>query len=150
MAWTPRLNITCGRCGKPRGLRHVCVSSRNRKATVKAGVSFGQCPKCKKRISNPLTHTCAPRSDYKRRRAAAEKQRRAGDRAQASSLAKVKRSRQPGRAKPKHDYQTCRDGDCQRSGCVAYKTGYKAGHQAGYEQGYSYGFDNGQAAAGRK
>jgi hypothetical protein len=143
MAWTPQLNITCGRCGKPRGLRHVCIARNNRKATVKAGWSFGQCPKCRKTVSNPLNHTCTPRSDYKRRRSAADKQARTERRNQQQSLGKVKRSRQRGPAKPKHDYQTCTDNDCQRPVCVAFKTGYKAGHQAGMEQDLEIGFDRG-------
>lgn len=146
MAWTPQLNITCGRCGKPRGLRHVCVSSRDRKATVKAGWSFGQCPKCRKRITNPLTHTCRPKSDFKRRRTAAARQEKADRRAQAASLAKVKRSRQGAPARPKHDYLACMDGDCERPLCVAFKTGYKTGHHDGYEQGYVLGYDTGFSA----
>lgn len=149
MAWTPQLNITCGRCGKPRGLRHVCVSSRNRKAAVKASWSFGQCPKCRKRVTNPLTHTCRPKTDYKRRRAAASKQEAKDKRAQAASVAKVGRSRQRGPAKPKHDYTTCRDDDCQRTGCVAFRTGYHLGHLEGHDQGFDLGFAAGQASCPR-
>lgn len=149
MAWTPQLNITCGRCGKPRGLRHVCVSSSKRKATVKAGWSFGQCPKCRKTITNPLDHTCRPKSDFRRRRSAAAKQEAKDKRAQGASIAKVGRSRQRGPAKAKHDYLTCSDGDCQRSLCVAFKTGYKTGHLDGYDQGWDLGFAAGIAACPR-
>lgn len=150
MAWTPKLNIICGRCGKPRGLAHVCISSSKRKATVRAKWSFGQCPKCRKRVTNPLAHTCRPKSDFKRRRTAAGKQKRSGDKAQAASIAKIKRSRQPGGAKAKHDYQSCRDGDCKRSACVAFKTGYKAGHFDGYEQGYPIGWNRGERVGWNK
>jgi hypothetical protein len=31
----------------------------------------------------------------------------------------------------KHDYHTCRDGDCQRLACVAYKEGYQDGYEDG-------------------
>jgi hypothetical protein len=146
VAWTPQLNITCGRCGKPRGLKHVCVSSSKRKATVKAGWSFGQCPKCRKTITNPLAHTCRPKSDFKRRRGAASKQEAKEKRAQSASIAKVGRSRQHGPAKAKHDYQACTDKDCERPLCVAYKTGYKTGHFDGYEEGYATGWDRGYRA----
>lgn len=146
MAWTPQLNITCGRCGKPRGLRHVCVSSSNRKATVKAGWSFGQCPSCHKTVSNPLAHTCRPKSDYKRRRTAHGKQEAKEKRAQAASIAKVRRSRQGGPAKAKHDYQRCTDEECQRPLCVAFRTGYQTGNRDGWDEGYEAGWDRGYPA----
>jgi hypothetical protein len=138
MAWTPRLNVVCGRCGKPRGLTHVCVSNSKRKATAKTVVSFGKCPKCKKPQGNPLTHTCHPKSDFRRRRAAHAKRQREDARAKARAERAAKRKQQP-----KHDYQTCTDKDCQRSLCVAFKTGYKTGHREGYEQGFRVGFDRG-------
>jgi flagellar biosynthesis/type III secretory pathway protein FliH len=138
MAWTPQLNITCGRCGKPRGLRHVCVSNRNRKATVKPSWSFGECPKCRKRVTNPLTHTCRPKSDFKRRRAQHEKQQRAEAKATAAKERAGKRAQ-----RPQHDYTSCRDGDCPRPLCVAFKTGHKTGHREGYEQGFQTGWDRG-------
>jgi flagellar biosynthesis/type III secretory pathway protein FliH len=124
MAWTPHLNVTCGRCGKPRGLTHVCVSNSRRKATVKPQFTFGTCPVCRKPQGNPLTHTCRPRSDFRRRRARHEKQAKA-----------ARKKRQADR----HDYQSCRDGDCPRPLCVAFKTGYRQGDQDGYERGYEAG-----------
>ncbi|MGH3205692.1 MAG: hypothetical protein ACRDP5_27110 [Streptosporangiaceae bacterium] len=150
MAWTPQLNITCGRCGKPRRLRHACVSPSRRKATIKAGWSFGQCPKCRKTITNPLAHDCRPKTGYKRRRRAAQTQEAKDKRAQAASTARVKRSRQRGPAKPKHDYTTCRDDDCHRTACVAFRTGYHLGHIDGHDQGFDLGFAAGQAACPRE
>lgn len=122
MTLTPRLAPVCGRCGKPRtGLRHDCVSNSNRKATVSLKLSFGTCPNCKKTVSNPLTHTCKPKSDFKRRKKAKTRKRQA----------------------EKHDYQACQDKDCPRSLCVAFKTGRKLGYDEGYGDGFSTGFEIG-------
>ena len=54
-----------------------------------------------------------------------------------------------------HYYQLCRDVDCPRWGCIAYKegrhVGYDEGHTDGYTEGeaagYSAGFAEGLAAA---
>lgn len=145
MAWTPRLNTVCGRCGKPRGLRHVCVSNSKRKATAKLAWSFGKCPKCKRPYGgNPLAHVCHPKSDFKKRRGAFEKRQKADARAAAAAKRKQK---------PKHDYLTCTDKDCPRPLCVALKTGYKMGDRDGYERGFyagwNGGFPAGQAACPR-
>ena len=132
----PRLTVVCGRCGKPRtGLRHDCVSNSKRKATVKPAITFGTCGKCRKPIGNPLTHTCAPNSDFKRRKA------RAAKRAKAREREKARQKRQA----DKHDYQTCRDDDCPRSLCVAYKTGWKHGYREGFKDGYGAGYGAGHA-----
>lgn len=139
MSWRPQLNVVCARCGHPRGLAHVCVSNSRRKATLKPELSFGTCEKCRKPVSNPLTHTCAPRSDFRRRKARFDKQQR--------DEARKKRQKQA------HDYTACADNDCKRSLCVAYKTGWQGGDRAGYErgwqQGYNSGFPDGIAACPR-
>lgn len=129
MNWRPELNVTCGRCGKPTGLRHVCVSNSRRKPTIKAAITFGTCPRCKKPQGNPLTHTCTPKSDFKRRKAARDKAERA----------KARKKRQ----KNDHDYQACTDNGCPRPLCVAFKTGYQAGDFDGYERGWRTGYDVG-------
>jgi len=74
--------VTCGRCGKPRGIRHVCVTkatSRRRvtRTRFKPSVSLGKCSKCGRPLGNPLTHTCRVRTDWKQRASAAERSRKA-------------------------------------------------------------------------
>ena len=97
---------------------------------------FGTCQKCRKTVTNPLTHICAPRSDFRRRKAAHDKQQRDRDR--------KKRQQQ------NHDYTACSDGDCKRALCVAYKTGWKGGaeaeHERAWQQGEQAGYDRGWAA----
>ena len=130
MALMPQLNVICGRCGKRReGIRHDCRSNSTRSATLKPQLSFGTCPKCKKPQGNPLTHVCAPKSDFKQRRSRAAKAER--------EAARKKRQAE------KHDYQACQDKDCPRSLCVAFKTGRKLGYQEGYDDGYGAGFASG-------
>jgi len=108
-----------------------------RKASVKCGT-------CGKRYANPLTHTCAPKSDFRQRKAAAERARKreaarerkkaAADRRKQAAAERRKKARAqrsaPRRrppARPAHDYRTCRDGDCRVHACVAYKAGYEDG-----------------------
>jgi flagellar biosynthesis/type III secretory pathway protein FliH len=131
MSWRPQLNVVCGRCGKPRGLAHVCVSNSRRRQAVKPQLSFGKCEKCKKPVGNPLTHVCAPRSDFKARKAKHDKEQRA--------KARKKRQQQA------HDYTACADNECKRALCVAYKTGWKSGDEAGYERGWQQGYRAGYA-----
>jgi len=137
----PRLTVTCARCGHPReGIRHVCVVSSGRaarrRATPKLKLDFGKCPDCKKVIGDPLTHVCAPKSDFKKRKRAAAKREKEQARAVAKAL----------RQASKHDYQSCKDDGCKRSACVAYKAGYQEGYSHGFSDGFSAGFDAGLAS----
>lgn len=131
MGWRPQLNVVCGRCGKPSGLRHVCVSNSRRKQTLKPRLSFGKCPKCRRNYGpgGALTHDCAPRSDFKKRRKQFEKEER-------------ERAR---KARPKHDYAECSDAECKRSLCVAYKSGRESGDAEGYARGWNQGHRRGVA-----
>jgi hypothetical protein len=129
MSLRPQLNAVCGRCGKPRGLFHECVSNSRRKQTIKPQLTFGACPNCKKTITNPVTHVCAPRSDFKRRKAKHDKQQR--------DQGRKKRQQQA------HDYTACSDNDCKRSLCVAFKTGWRGGDEAGFDRGWQQGQEAG-------
>jgi hypothetical protein len=130
MGWRPQLNVVCGRCGKPTGLRHVCVSNSRRPMTLNLKASFGKCPKCRKVYgANPALHVCAPRSDFKKRRKQYEKEQR--DKARKAS--------------PKHDYTECSDAGCKRSLCAAYKAGVQLGDDRGFERGWQQGYGRGLA-----
>jgi hypothetical protein len=129
MSLRPQLNAVCGRCGKPRGLFHECVSNSRRKMTVRPQVTFGTCEKCRKTVTNPLTHVCKPRSDFRRRKTAHEREQR--------TAARKKRQQQA------HDYTSCSDNDCKRALCVAFKRGWKGGDEAGYDRGWQQGYDRG-------
>ncbi len=126
MAWKPALHVVCDRCGKPRGLTHVCFSNSRRQATAKPAISFGKCSRCGRPYGgNPLTHVCKPKSDFKSRRSRHERERKA----------RARKKRQA----EKHDYQACADRDCPRSLCVAFKTGRKLGYQDGFGDGFTAG-----------
>jgi hypothetical protein len=102
-----------------------------------------RCGECGKRYTNPLAHTCAPRSDFKARRrqaATAEKRRkrkavrerqaarrkqaaadrRARDKARKAAAKKTRPSRPRGES---HEPGTCGDRECQKYGCKAYWQG---------------------------
>jgi hypothetical protein len=126
-----RLRVTCGRCGQDRELiGHVCVvrsgRAARRRATPELKLDFGKCGNCSKRVGNPLTHVCKPRSDFKSRKA------------KAGKAAKPKRQQ-----RDKHDYLTCKDTDCPRPLCAAYRTGWREGHRAGFDEGYDAGYARG-------
>lgn len=136
-----RLGLTCGRCGQPRELiGHVCTvrsgRAAQRRATPKLRLDFGKCETCNRPVGNPLTHVCAPRSDFKSRRRAAAKREK--DQARAKARANHKAD--------KHEYQNCKDDDCKRSVCVAYKTGWREGYQVGFAEGFDAGYGAGRQA----
>lgn len=129
MGWRPQLNVVCNRCGKAHGLFGVCVSNSRRRQTLKPQLSFGKCPTCKKPYGpgGALTHACAPKSDFGRRKKKFEQEQRAKAR----------------KARPTHDYTECSDAECKRSACVAYKAGVELGDERGYERGWELGYDRG-------
>jgi hypothetical protein len=92
----PRLNVICGRCGRRReGLRHVCVSSSRRRATIRLQPVLGGCARCGKqyggRNGNPLTHVCRPRDgDFRRRRAEHQRKARSAARARVRAAERDK------------------------------------------------------------
>jgi flagellar biosynthesis/type III secretory pathway protein FliH len=165
--------LSCGRCGKPRGLTHVCTG-RRRGPKFRLGVTF-TCATCSRRHGNPLTHKCVVKSDFRQRKAAqeravkAERRRRrrkaAAARRRATAKARreaaAERRKEAARAKRKqqqpsrpashdrtrHAYQTCADLDCSRHPCRVYREGSEAGETVGYSKGYSAGYAEGMQAA---
>jgi hypothetical protein len=131
VSWRPQLNVICTRCGKGHGLFDTCVTTSSRRQTFKPELSFGKCPDCKRDygVGGPLTHACAPRSDFRRRKTRFEREQRS----------KARQKRQA----DKHDYTLCADNDCPRALCVAYKKGWKSGDEAGFERGWQRGYDIG-------
>lgn len=130
---------TCGRCGGKLGnpLRHVCVTRadrpRRRKRTrIRPKVSLERkCPACGKNAPNPLTHTCTARTDFRRKLATAK---RAGKPGGSKKPPRVKVVR-PGGDGQHPVPAACRDVDCGRRTCQAYKDGYAAGVADGLEAG---------------
>jgi hypothetical protein len=128
--------VYCGKCGKRRGLAHVCIVRRTGGRTrVKApGVSLAPCGRCGQSYANPLTHACASKpGDFKRRKAAAERRERKRKAAEArerrrEAAARLRAEGAAGRP-AQHRYQTCRDDDCQRRACIAYKQGFENGRE---------------------
>lgn len=109
------------------------VDQRARRVSV-------ECPKCRKRYTNPLAHTCAVSTDFKRRKAAAARaekrdaararRKAAADRRKAAAAERRRKAREkrPAAARrpatrQSHDYRLCRDEECPRHACRAYRDG---------------------------
>lgn len=114
--------VRCGRCGRrySNPFAHVCAGQRKGRTRVKPKFSASvKCPRCGKAYANPLIHVCASkRGDFKRRKKAFEKRQKAAAR----------------RTRPKHNYRTCRDPDCERVACEAYRQGVEDGMDAAREE----------------
>jgi hypothetical protein len=118
----------CGRCRKsysnPFG--HTCVAPVGRRPgkTKLMPSASATCPKCRKPYGNPFTHTCTVRTDFKRRTTKAKK-----------DAAAAKRKARPQHPRP----SACRDGDCKRAACQAYREGREDGFAEGYDEGFAEG-----------
>jgi hypothetical protein len=143
--------LSCGKCGKQRGRYHMCRGTR--KGRDRLRVKAGFTCKCGKTVTNPFTHTCSERSDFKKRRRAADRaektrkrrarRKRVRDEAAARRRAAAKARRAKARATAKarrpraspHNPRTCKDAECTRYGCVKYREGFVDGVAAGSEGG---------------
>ncbi len=136
--------LKCGTCGKPRGITHACVTratSKRRKTRTKLRPRVTlTCTACRR--PRGLRHDCHPKSDFKARRrkqaagarrrkrkavrdrqAARRRQAAADRRARERARKAAARKRPPRPRQPQHDYATCRDRDCSRHPCLAYRQG---------------------------
>lgn len=113
--------LKCGQCGKrySNPLTHVCYNPRGRgpRLQIRPRVT-ADCPRCKRPVANPLAHVCTVRTDF-RRRLAEDKKRRAAERRRAARA-----------ARPQHDYHACKDENCRRRMCEAYREGFEDGAQS--------------------
>jgi len=48
----------------------------------------------------------------------------------------------------RHRYQSCRDRDCERAACMAWREGRQEGYEDGHADGYREGFAAGVESAG--
>lgn len=140
-----RADATRKRKARPVGLikrviRQKVKTPAKRKIRQQARRASVKCGTCGKRYANPLTHTCVVETDFAKRKRAAERQAKAeaarlrkqeaADRRRAAAAArraKAASSRAAPARRPAHDYRTCRDNDCARHACAAYKAGYEDG-----------------------
>lgn len=140
------------------------ITSRARQPRRKRGPLF-TCGTCHKGYNSPFGHTCSQGGDFAaRRRRETASQRRAREtaarrarrqreddarkarRAKENEAARARKRKAAARpARPAHEYQRCRDEDCQRIGCVAYRDGLEVGD----ERGHARGFDEDIAACPR-
>jgi len=128
---------TCGRCGGKLGnpLTHVCVTRmdrppRRRKRTkIRPKVSVAvKCGTCGRPYANPLTHVCTVKASPRRKLATAARPAKPGPR-RPRRVTVARPGGQPQHPAP----AACRDGDCQRRTCTAYRDGYADGLADGQE-----------------
>jgi hypothetical protein len=99
-----------------------------------------KCGTCGKRYTNPITHVCTVKTDFRQRRAAGQRRQKreaakarrkaAADRRKAAAADRRSKSRAapaPRPAQQKHDYRRCQDSDCTRHACVAFREGFETG-----------------------
>jgi hypothetical protein len=166
---------TCGGCGKPRGIHHVCTRKRKGRDRIGPRVSF-TCPSCGKPTPNLFTHTCTASSDFTRRKAAqaravkadARKQKRrataarkrarlkerkkeAADRRKKlraeTAAARARTARSQSHDRNRHEYAACNDEHCGQRLCRIYREGIETGRAEGHAAGYSDGYAEGMADA---
>jgi hypothetical protein len=126
MSLLPRPRLICQRCRQPRtGLFHTCRTNSNRSAKVKFTASWPKCSTCGK-DARPLHKCGSAKGDFGKRKRAAQK---------SSKTTRPTSSRRSTTGKPQHLYQSCRDRDCQRPACVAYREGLRLGYSEGYQAG---------------
>lgn len=116
--------LTCGTCGKPRGLRHTCVTratSRRRKARTRVRLHVSAtCKTCGK--PRRIAHVCKPKSDFRaRRRKQASADRKARGKKRKTAAKRKRRASRP--RGDGHEPGTCGDRDCPRFGCKSYWQG---------------------------
>jgi hypothetical protein len=150
----------CARCGKQYGgrnggpLTHVC---RPRDGEFR---SRRTAQRRKARAAARGRARAAERDRQRARIVAVRERERQRSRAQIARLtaryeirltAAKARASQPHKSPPRprrppHEYQSCKDADCQRPVCVAFRQGYKDGYRDGYEDGYGQGYARGYQA----
>lgn len=132
----PKLSVvascpSCGKQGSP--LTHVCsnrgdFAKRQRTAGRRKAAAERKARRDEQRRRTNERVAAARRAE---RQKAAERlrreQARAAERVKAAK-AKARPPRKPGR--PRHDYRTCRDHDCERVACEAYREGVADGMDA--------------------
>ena len=119
----------CGTCGKPYSnpLGHVCtVKTDFRKRKASAGRRAAAGEKRAKRAAARAKEVAARRARRERENEARRARRAREDEGRRRRRAK---EQAPGgrAARDKHDYRNCRDHDCERQACEAYREGVADG-----------------------
>jgi hypothetical protein len=151
----------CTRCGKQYGgrngnpLTHVCrprdgdyrrrkaEHQRKIRAAARARTKAAERDKQREKISAVRARERQRSLAQITRLKASYEKRLAAERARAGQQHKAPPRSRPRR--PPHEYQSCRDKDCMRPVCVAFKEGYRDGHREGYRQGFERGWAQGYA-----
>jgi hypothetical protein len=139
----------CGRCGKsysnPFG--HVCTSSGDFKRRGAAHKKSTAAAAVREKKSAARAKETAARQARRQREDEGRRARRAKELAAARARKEKTAASRP--ARPEHRYEACREEDCERIPCAAYREGREDGYRDGHYDGYARGFPDGVAACPR-
>lgn len=143
----------CTKCGADYRLTHTCVTSKAgpRRVRLKPRATR-TCAGCGEEYTNPITHTCVIKTDYKKRLAAAKRKAKTAARAEkkrqrkqtaaarrkdaarrrkaAAKARKTAARTAPPTPRARHDYRLCylrRDDECTLWVCRVYREGIQHG-----------------------
>jgi len=123
--------FTCGACGKgfSNPLGHVCTNKNDFRKRRRAAARSAAAEKRKARRDATRRRAAERRQRQRERTAARLSAVRRAERAKADArVAKARARRKPRRpGRPVHDYRSCRDEDCGRLTCRAFREGLEAG-----------------------
>jgi hypothetical protein len=124
--------FTCGRCGRgyssPFG--HVCAGGGDfaKRTRAKKRADEAAARREKRKADRAATKRRERDQTGEARKAENGRSRTRVAAARKAERAKAARKRPPSRPRPqRHDYRNCRDHDCQRDACEAYREGVADG-----------------------
>jgi hypothetical protein len=129
----PKLSLlsSCPRCGKQDNpLTHVCSNSGDFRKRQRAAARRQAAAERKAKRAEQRAKVNERIADAKRAERHRANQRVLREREKAAErVRKARASRPPSRkpGRPKHDYRNCRDHDCTRIACEAYREGIEDG-----------------------
>jgi hypothetical protein len=126
-------------CGKSYSnpLGHVCSSGRDFKRRGATHTKSTAAAAVREKKAAARAKETAARQARRQREDEGRRARRAKETAAARGRKKAPGSRP---ARPEHPrYSACRDEDCERTGCVAYREGHETGRALGYDEGFPDG-----------
>jgi hypothetical protein len=144
--------FTCGTCGKGYSspLGHTCSGggdlAKRRRAAGRAAAVAKRKQEAAERRARERARIAEVRKTERARARERVAAARKTEREKAKARAAKKRPASSGPRPARHEYASCRDADCERAACEAYRDGRATGYAEGEEAGYRAGYTDGSAA----
>jgi hypothetical protein len=128
----------CGSCGKRHGnpLGHRCTGGGRFKQLAGREARARAASAERQKSAEARERETAARRERRRKEDEARRGRRLREREASKAKTARAKARPPSRrsSRPTHDYRRCRDADCQRIPCEAYREGYDDGFGSATEE----------------